>query len=254
MMAQDKETKDAAAAEKAPKDKSSKEKPPKDKAAAQASGKPGKEGGGKGGGKPGGKAEGPKGKLPRVPKVKVNPRMRVRYHQDVVPALMKEFAFKNPMQVPRLKKIVLNMGLGEATQNVKVIDAAYAEMTAIAGQKPVITRARKSISTFKLRAGQPIGVMVTLRREGMWEFLDRLLSLAIPRTRDFKGISPKQFDGKGNFTMGVREQIIFPEIDYDKIDKVKGLNITFCTTARTDKEGRALLARLGMPFRTEGGK
>jgi large subunit ribosomal protein L5 len=253
-MAQDNQTKGAAPAEKPgekpAKDKPAKDKPPKDKPPKDAAGK----GGGKGGGKPGGKGEGPKVKLPRQPKEKVTPRMWTRYRDEVVPALMKDFAFDNPMRVPRLRKIVLNMGLGEATQNVKVVDAAFAEMTAIAGQKPVTTRARKSISTFKLRAGQPIGVMVTLRRERMWEFLDRLLTLAIPRTRDFKGVSPKQFDGKGNFTMGVREQIIFPEIDYDKIDKVKGLNVTMCTTARTDKEGRALLARLGFPFRAEGGK
>ena len=245
-MAHDNETKQAAPADKAPKDKESKDKPPRDKPPKD---KPSKEAAGKGGG-----GKGPKEKAPRVPKVKVTPRLVTFYRTEVVPALMKEFAYKNPMQVPRLRKIVLNMGLGEATQNAKVIDSAVAEMTAIAGQKPVITRARKSISTFKLRAGQPIGVMVTLRRELMWEFLDRFLSLAIPRTRDFKGISPKQFDGKGNFTTGVREQIIFPEINYDKIDKVKGLNVTICTSARTDKEGRALLARLGFPFRTEGGK
>ena len=228
---------------KAPKDKPSKD-------GATAGGKGGK------GGKPA-KGAAPaekKGKPVRQPKVKVNPRLRELYHREAVPALIKEFAYKNAMQVPRLRKIVLNMGLGEATQNVKVIDAAVVELTAIAGQKPVITRARKSISTFKLRAGHPIGVTVTLRREVMWEFLDRFLSLALPRTRDFKGISGKQFDGKGNFTMGVREQIIFPEIDYDKIDKVKGLNVTMCTSARTDREGRALLARLGFPFRAEGGK
>ena len=226
-----------------------KERPPKDKLPKE---KPAKDAAAKGG--KGGKAEGPKKKLPRVPKEKVTPRLVTFYHQEVVPALMKEFAYTNPMQVPRLRKIVLNMGLGEATQNVKVIDSAVAELTAIAGQKPVITRARKSISTFKLRAGHPIGVMVTLRRERMWEFLDRYMSLAIPRTRDFKGVSGKQFDGKGNFTAGIREQIIFPEINYDKIDKVKGLNVTICTSARTDKEGRALLARLGFPFRAEGGK
>ncbi len=224
--------------------KAPKDKPSKDGAAAGGKGKPGK------GAAPAEK----KGKPARQPKVKVNPRLRELYHREAVPALIKEFAYKNAMQVPRLRKIVLNMGLGEATQNVKVIDAAVVELTAIAGQKPVITRARKSISTFKLRAGHPIGVTVTLRREVMWEFLDRFLSLALPRTRDFKGISGKQFDGKGNFTMGVREQIIFPEIDYDKIDKVKGLNVTMCTSARTDREGRALLARLGFPFRAEGGK
>lgn len=192
----------------------------------------------------------PAAKVPRVPKEKVNPRIRERYRTQAVEALTKEFGYTNPMQVPRLVKVVLNMGLGEATQNVKVIDSAVAEMTAISGQKPLVAKARLSISTFKLRAGSPIGVSVTLRRERMWEFLDRFVTLALPRTRDFKGISPKQFDGKGNFSMGVKEQLIFPEIDYDKIDKVKGLNVTVCTTARTDREGRALLVALGFPFRS----
>jgi large subunit ribosomal protein L5 len=245
-MAKDEQNKDGAAAEKPSKDKPPKDKPGKD--AAAKGGKPGKDGG------KGGKGEAPKGKLPRQPKEKVTPRMATFYLKEVVPALLAEVGKKNPMRVPRLQKIVLNMGLGEATQNVKVIDAAVTELTAIAGQKPVVTRARKSISTFKLRAGHPIGVMVTLRRERMWEFLDRLLALAIPRMRDFKGFSPKQFDGKGNYTLGLREQIIFPEIDYDKIDKVKGMNVTFCTSARNDKDGRALLTRLGFPFRPEGGK
>jgi large subunit ribosomal protein L5 len=163
--------------------------------------------------------------------------------------LIKKFSYKNPMMVPRLQKVVLNMGLGAAVQNPKIIDSAVEDMRAISGQKPVVTRARKSIATFKLRENLPIGVMVTLRAERMWEFLDRLIAFSLPRVRDFKGVSPKGFDGKGNFTMGLREQIIFPEIDYDKIDVVKGLNISFVTTARTDEEGRALLTEIGIPFR-----
>ncbi len=178
------------------------------------------------------------------------PRLKKKYHDDVVGLLMKEFQFANPMQVPRLQKITLNMGLGEATQNGKIIEAAVEELTAIAGQKPVITKARKAIATFKLREGMPIGVMVTLRQDRMWEFADRLVNLALPRMRDFKGVSPKGFDGRGNYTLGLREHIIFPEIDYDKIDKIKGLNISFVTTARTDEHGRALLKGLGMPFRS----
>jgi large subunit ribosomal protein L5 len=177
------------------------------------------------------------------------PRLRQHYQRTVAPALTKRFSYKNPMMVPRLQKVVLNMGLGAAVQNPKIIDSAVEDMRAIAGQKPVVTRARKSIATYKLREGLPIGVMVTLRAERMWEFLDRLISFSLPRVRDFKGVSPKGFDGKGNFTMGLREQIIFPEIDYDKIDVVKGMNISFVTTARTDEEGRALLSELGIPFR-----
>jgi large subunit ribosomal protein L5 len=176
-------------------------------------------------------------------------RTKRRYAESVVPALTKKFSYKNPMQVPRLTKVVVNMGLGQAVQNPKVIDSAVTDMRAITGQSPIVTRARKSIASFKLRENLPIGVMVTLRRQRMWEFLDRLISFALPRVRDFKGISPKGFDGRGNFTMGLREQIIFPEIDYDKIDVVKGMNISFVTTAKTDDEGRALLAELGMPFR-----
>jgi large subunit ribosomal protein L5 len=153
------------------------------------------------------------------------------------------------MMVPRLEKVVLNMGLGAAVGNPKIIDSAVEDMRAISGQKPVVTRARKSIATFKLRENLPIGVMVTLRGERMWEFVDRLIAFSLPRVRDFKGVSPKGFDGKGNFTMGLREQIIFPEIDYDKVDVVKGMNISFVTTARTDEEGRALLTELGIPFR-----
>ena len=177
------------------------------------------------------------------------PRLRLRYHTTVVPALTKKFAYKNPMMVPRLEKVVINMGLGAAVGNPKIIDSAVEDMRALSGQKPVVTRARKSIATFKLRENLPIGVMVTLRAERMWEFVDRLIAFALPRVRDFKGVSAKGFDGKGNYTMGLREQIIFPEIDYDKIDVVKGMNISFVTTARTDEEGRALLAELGVPFR-----
>jgi large subunit ribosomal protein L5 len=177
------------------------------------------------------------------------PRTKKRYADAVIPAMRKKFSYKNPMQVPRLQKVVVNMGLGQAVQNPKVIDSAVADMRAITGQSPIVTRARKSIASFKLRENLPIGVMVTLRRERMWEFLDRLISYALPRVRDFKGVSAKGFDGRGNFTMGLREQIIFPEIDYDKIDVVKGMNISFVTTAKTDEEGRALLAELGLPFR-----
>ena len=177
------------------------------------------------------------------------PRLRTKYEQEVIPALMKEFSYKTKMAVPRLVKITVNMGLGQALQNAKLLEAAEAELTAIAGQKPVITKARKSIATFKLRQGQKIGCMVTLRRERMYEFFDRLVSFALPRTRDFKGISPRSFDGRGNFSLGIREQIIFPEIDYDKIEKIMGMNITVVTTARTDEEGKALLKHLGMPFR-----
>ena len=178
------------------------------------------------------------------------PRLKKKYHDEVVGLLMKEFGFANPMQVPRLEKITLNMGLGEATQNAKIVEAGAVELAQIAGQKPVITRARKAIASFKLREGQPIGVMVTLRSERMWEFADRLVNLALPRMRDFKGVSPKGFDGRGNYTLGLKEHIVFPEIDYDKIEKIKGLNVSFVTTARTDEHGRALLRGLGMPFRS----
>ena len=177
-------------------------------------------------------------------------RLKERYEKELRPAIMKELGFSNPMQAPRLEKIVVNMGLGEAINNGKIIDASLEQLTAIAGQKPVITKSRKSIANFKLRQGQSIGVMVTLRGDRMYEFLDRLVSIALPRVRDFKGVSPKAFDGKGNYTLGVREQIIFPEINYDKVEKIKGLNITVVTTARNDEEGRTLLKHLGMPFRT----
>jgi large subunit ribosomal protein L5 len=177
-------------------------------------------------------------------------RLKERYEKEVRPALMKEFGFNNPMQAPRLEKIVVNMGLGEAISNGKIIDASVAQLASITGQKPVVTKARKSIANFKLRQGQSIGAMVTLRGERMYEFFDRLVSIALPRVRDFKGVSPKAFDGKGNYTLGIREQIIFPEINYDQVEKIKGLNITVVTTARDDEGGRALLRFLGMPFRT----
>ncbi|MBO6936564.1 MAG: 50S ribosomal protein L5 [Deltaproteobacteria bacterium] len=177
------------------------------------------------------------------------PRLKKKYRDEVIAQLMKEFQYSNPMQVPTLKKIVMNMGLGEAVANAKIIESATDELGRIAGQKPVITRAKKSIAGFKLRQGMPIGAMVTLREARMWELADRLITFALPRTRDFKGVSPKAFDGRGNYTLGVREQIIFPEIDYDKVDKIKGMNITFVTTATTDEQARALLRGLGMPFR-----
>jgi large subunit ribosomal protein L5 len=177
------------------------------------------------------------------------PRVRAKYQKQVAPALTKRFGYKNPMMVPRLKKVVVNMGLGAAVQNPKIIDSAVEEMRAITGQQPVVCRARKSIASFKLRENLPIGVRVTLRKQQMWEFVDRLISFALPRVRDFKGVSAKGFDGRGNFTMGLKDQIIFPEIDYDKIDATKGMNISFVTTAKTDEEGRALLQELGMPFR-----
>ena len=178
------------------------------------------------------------------------PRLRTKYEKESVPALMKRFGYKNRMQVPRLQKIVVNLGLGEAVTNPKLMDAAVTELTAIVGQKPVVTRAKKAIATFKLREGMPIGAMVTLRRERMWEFFDRLVSLALPRVRDFRGTSSKAFDGAGNYTLGLREQIVFPEIEFDKVEKIKGMNITFVTTAETDEEAKELLANLGMPFRS----
>src|SRR5919106_1923824 len=177
-------------------------------------------------------------------------RLRDRYREDVVPELMKEFGYSNVMQVPQLKKIVVNVGLGEAVSNAKALEAAVGDLTLITGQKPVVTRAKKSIAAFKLRAGMPIGAMVTLRGERMYEFLDRLVAIALPRVRDFRGVSPNSFDGRGNYTLGLREQIAFAEIDYDRIDKVRGLEVSIVTTARTDEEGRRLLALLGMPFAT----
>ncbi|QSQ28168.1 50S ribosomal protein L5 [Pyxidicoccus parkwayensis] len=175
--------------------------------------------------------------------------MKVRFFKEGVPALMKELSLKNPMQVPRLEKIVVNMGLGEALANNKILESAVDQLAAITGQKPIVTRARKSIANFKLRQGQAIGAAVTLRGDRMYEFMDRLITVALPRVRDFKGVSPKAFDGKGNYTLGVREQIIFPEINYDQIEKVKGLNISFVTTANNDEQGLALMRHFGMPFR-----
>jgi large subunit ribosomal protein L5 len=176
-------------------------------------------------------------------------RLKERYNREITAKLMKEFGYTNPMQVPRLEKLLINMGLGEAIQNIKVLDSAMEEIKAITGQKPVATKARRSIANFKLRKGMPIGCMVTLRKKRMYEFFDRLVNIALPRVRDFKGVSGKSFDGRGNYSLGIREQIIFPEIDYDTIDKIKGLNIIIVTTAKTDEEGKALLRLLGMPFK-----
>src|SRR5579871_5713457 len=175
-------------------------------------------------------------------------RLRFRYQKEIAPALMKEFGWTNPMAVPKVEKIIINMGVGEATQNAKVLDPAVAELGQITGQKPVVTRAKKSIAAFKVREGMPIGCMVTLRGDRMYEFLDRLINVALPRVRDFRGVSPKSFDGRGNYTLGLKDQLIFPEIDYNKVDKTKGMNISITTTAKTDAEGQALLKHLGMPF------
>jgi large subunit ribosomal protein L5 len=177
-------------------------------------------------------------------------RLKARYQQEVLPKLVKEMGYKNRLQVPRLDKIVINIGMGEAIQNAKALDTAVAELTAIAGQKPVITRARKAIANFKLRENMPIGCTVTLRGDRMYEFFDRLVNVALPRVRDFKGVSDRSFDGRGNYALGVREQIIFPEIDLDKVEKVRGMTVCINTTARTDAEGRSLLQALGMPFRS----
>jgi len=176
-------------------------------------------------------------------------RLKEAYIQEQIPALMKEFQYRNVMEVPKVEKVVLNMGLGEAIQNPKLLESAVLEMERISGQKPVITKSKKSIAGFKLREDMSIGVSVTLRHDRAWEFLDRLVNIALPRVRDFKGVSPKAFDGRGNYTLGIREQLIFPEIDLDKIAKVSGLNVTIVTTAKTDEEGRALLSGIGMPFR-----
>ena len=177
-------------------------------------------------------------------------RLHERYRKEIAPKLSQEFGYKNSHQVPRVEKVVVNIGLGQATQNAKLLEKATEELAAIAGQKPLVRKARKSIANFKLREGQAIGCMVTLRGDRMWEFLDRLVNVALPRVRDFKGVSPKAFDGRGNYTLGLREQIIFPEIDYDKVERITGMNVTVCTTAETDAEGRALLTHLGMPFRS----
>jgi large subunit ribosomal protein L5 len=180
---------------------------------------------------------------------KERPRLRTRFEKEVAVALMKELELKNPMAVPRLNKIVVNMGVGEATQNAKLIDPAVNELGQIAGQKPVVTRAKKSIAAFKVREGMPIGAMVTLRGDRMYEFFDRLVSVVLPRVRDFRGVSTKSFDGRGNYTLGLHDQLIFPEIDYAKVDKLKGMNVTIVTTARSDDQARSLLKHLGMPFR-----
>ena len=176
-------------------------------------------------------------------------RLRERYAKEVAPAIAKEFGITNPMAIPRLDKIVINMGLGEAIANAKIVDTAAEELRSVTGQKPVTTRAKKSIASFKLRQGMPIGSMVTLRGERMYEFFDRLVSIALPRVRDFRGVSPRAFDGRGNYTLGVRDQLIFPEIDFNKVDKTRGMNISIVTTARNDEQARALLRALGMPFR-----
>jgi large subunit ribosomal protein L5 len=176
-------------------------------------------------------------------------RLRDKYSKDVIPALKKEFGYKNVMAVPRIEKVVVNMGLGEATANAKLIDTGADELARITGQKPVTRRAKKSIAQFKVRQGMPIGAMVTLRGERMWEFLDRLMTIALPRVRDFKGVSPRGFDGRGNYTLGLRDQLLFPEIDYMKVDKARGMNVSVVTTAKTDEEARKLLQFIGMPFR-----
>jgi large subunit ribosomal protein L5 len=195
----------------------------------------------------GGKKAAGKPKGPQEPS-----RLRVRYGKEVIPALVKHFNYKNLMAVPKLEKIVINMGLGEAVANAKIMDVAAAELGAIAGQRPVVTRAKKSIANFKLRQNMPIGAAVTLRGERMYEFFDRLTSIVLPRVRDFRGVSAKSFDGRGNYTLGLRDQLIFPEISYEKVDKIRGMNVTIVTTARTDDEARELLKQLGMPFRQQG--
>ncbi len=176
-------------------------------------------------------------------------RLKEKYRQEVVPALQKDFNYKNPMQVPTVNKVVINIGMGEAIQNTKAMDAAVGDLALITGQRPVITRAKRSVATFKLREGQQIGCMVTLRGERMYQFLDKLINAALPRIRDFQGISAEAFDGRGNYTLGLREQLVFPEIDYDRVDKVRGMEVSIVTTARTDEEGRQLLRHLGMPFK-----
>ncbi len=178
-------------------------------------------------------------------------RLRERYEKEVVPALKKEFGYTNVMAVPKIEKVVVNMGLGEATSNAKIIEVGAAELASITGQKPVVRRAKKSIAAFKVRKGQPVGTSVTLRGERMYEFLDRLMAIALPRVRDFRGVSPKGFDGRGNFTLGLKDQLLFPEIDYMKVDKARGMNVSVVTTARTDQEARKLLQLIGMPFRTQ---
>ncbi len=180
------------------------------------------------------------------------PNLKERYKQEILPALVKEFSFRNVMEAPRVKKVVVNIGMGEALDNAKALDAAVHDLTIITGQKVLVTKAKKDISNFKLRAGKPVGVVVTLRGERMWSFLDRLMNVALPRVRDFRGVSGKGFDGRGNYTLGLREQLVFPEIEYDKIDKLRGMEVTVVTSARSDEHGRRLLALLGMPFQQQG--
>jgi len=179
----------------------------------------------------------------------MSPRLKAKYNNDVAPALAKEFGYTNPMSIPKVEKIVLNMGLGEAISNAKILDAAVSDLATVAGQRPVVTKAKKSIAAFKLREGMSIGTMVTLRGDRMYEFLDRFISITLPRVRDFRGVSPKSFDGRGNYTIGLRDQLVFPEIDFGKVDKARGMNVCIVTTAKTDEEARALLRALGMPFR-----
>jgi large subunit ribosomal protein L5 len=234
-MADEKTEKASEGSETAPK----KEKKPRDEAKAAASKKA------SGGGSRG---EREKAKV-IVTAEAVAPRFIAKYKDVAIPALTKQFGYTNPNQVPKLEKIVVNMGLGAAVTNPKIIDSAVEELRAVTGQKPIVTRSKKAIASFKLRAGLPIGAMVTLRKAKMWEFLDRFISIALPRMRDFRGVSRRAFDGQGNYTLGLKEQIIFPEIDYDRIDVIKGLNVSFVTSANTDEEGRALLQHMGMPFR-----
>ncbi len=196
-----------------------------------------------------GKGAGKEAKAEAKPRVKVTPRLLDQYRKDIAPAMMREFQYENKMQVPQVKKVVVNVGLGEAIANAKALDSAVRDITLVTGQKPIVQRARKSIATFKLREGMPIGVKVTLRGERMYHFLDRLMNIALPRTRDFHGVSRDAFDGRGNYTLGLREQLIFPEIDYDTIDKIRGMEITIVTSAGNDEEARRLLQLMGMPFR-----
>jgi large subunit ribosomal protein L5 len=219
----------------------------KAKAAAKGQGKPTDKKAAKGGAKPAEKAA-PKSAAPAVA-FTGKPRLADFYRTECIPLMMQEFKYKSSMQVPRVQKVVVNIGLGEAIQNIKLLESAAVELGSITGQKAVVTRAKKSIAAFKLREGMPIGCMVTLRRDRMYYFLDKLLNVVLPRVRDFRGVSDKAFDGRGNYTLGIKEQIIFPEIDYDKIDKVKGMNITIVTSAPSDEEGRFLLKLMGMPFR-----
>jgi large subunit ribosomal protein L5 len=201
--------------------------------------------------KKGAAQEEPKAPVVARHSAKETPRLKERFRKEIAPALMKEFELKNPMAVPHLHKIVVNMGVGEATQNAKVLDPAVNELGQITGQKPVVTRAKKSIAAFKVREGMPIGTMVTLRGDRMYEFFDRLVNIVLPRVRDFRGVSSKSFDGRGNYTIGLHDQLIFPEIDYAKVDKLKGMNVTIVTTAGSDNQARALLKHMGMPFRTQ---